>query len=799
MFRNYFVVAVRNMLKYKFFTAINMIGMTVGIASCLLLMLYVSNELTYDNFHPDADRLYQVDLHGKVGGQDIRVASTCPPMAAALVSDMPEVESAMRIASMGDPVFRSGDKMFSESKIFYVDSNFFRFFGYRLLQGDAATALNEPNSIVLDEKLAEKYFGTEDPVGKIIQIGGEKKSFKVTGVVEQAPANSHFDYHALASASSAEQLKSTIWLNNFMYTYFKLKPNASIAGVQEKFIGMVEKYVGPELEKFMGTTLKQMKEAGGAFGYYTTPVRDIHLHSTSQGDLEPGGSMMYVYFFGGIGIFILLIACINFMNLATARSAGRAKEVGMRKALGSHRSQMIGQFLSESVLYSLMAVVLAMAATYFLLPYFNVLSGKELTIAFLGEPLVLVGIAGLVVVVGLVAGSYPAFYLTSFSSVEVLKGKVRSGLKSKGIRSFLVVFQFALSIFLIIFTAVVFQQLNYMQEKNLGIDKNNILILDNAYRLDKNREAFRNAINQETGVVKASYTNNSFPGINNTTAVKGVGNDQDHILGVYYADYDHQDVMKFEIKLGRYFSRDFPSDSTGILLNEAAAKEFGWENPLGEEVLYNDGTPRKLKVIGVFKNFNFESFKDQVRPISIILTKNSNTLLIRYDGKSTDIVATAERLWKQYAPNEPFEYSFMDQNFDRLFRSEQRMGQLFSVFSGLAILIACLGLFALAAFTAEQRTKEMGIRKSLGASTVSLNLLMSGEFIRLVIIAFVPAALLGWYVSDTWLTGFVYRIEISPLVFVLSGLTAVVIAWLTVSVQSLKAAAANPVKSLRYE
>jgi putative ABC transport system permease protein len=257
--------------------------------------------------------------------------------------------------------------------------------------------------------------------------------------------------------------------------------------------------------------------------------------------------------------------------------------------------------------------------------------------------------------------------------------------------------------------------------------------------------------------------------------------------------------MKFEIKLGRYFSRDFPSDSTGILLNEAAAKEFGWENPLGEEVLYNDGTPRKLKVIGVFKNFNFESFKDQVRPISIILTKNSNTLLIRYDGKSTDIVATAERLWKQYAPNEPFEYSFMDQNFDRLFRSEQRMGQLFSVFSGLAILIACLGLFALAAFTAEQRTKEMGIRKSLGASTVSLNLLMSGEFIRLVIIAFVPAALLGWYVSDTWLTGFVYRIEISPLVFVLSGLTAVVIAWLTVSVQSLKAAAANPVKSLRYE
>jgi len=799
MFKNYFVVTLRNMLKYKFFTAINMIGMTVGIASCLLLMLYVSNELTYDNFHPDADRLYQVDLHGKVGGQDIRIASTCPPMAAALVSDMPEVESSMRIASMRDAVFRSGDKMFTERKVFYVDSNFFQFFGYRLLQGDAITALKEPNSIVLDENLSEKYFGTEDPVGKIIQIGGERKSYKVTGVVEQAPANSHFDYHALVSASGAEHLRRAIWLNNFMYTYFKLKPNASVAGVEEKFMGMVEKYVGPEIEKFMGTSLKQMQEAGGAYGYYTTPVKAIHLHSTSQDDLEPGGSMMYVYFFSGIGIFILLIACINFMNLATARSAGRAKEVGMRKALGSLRTQMIAQFLSESVLYSLMAVVLALGTVYFLLPYFNVLSGKELSIAFLGEPIVLAGIVALILVVGLVAGSYPAFYLTSFSSVEVLKGKVRSGLKSKGIRSFLVVFQFALSIFLIIFTAVVFQQINYMQEKNLGIDKNNILILDNAYRLDKNREAFRNAINQETGVVKASFTNNSFPGVNNTTAVKGVGNDQDHIMGVYYADYDHMDVMKFEMKLGRYFSRDFPSDSTAILLNEAAAKEFGWENPVGEEVLYNDGTPKTFKVIGVFKNFNFESFKDQVRPISIILTRNAGTLLIRYDGKSSDIVATAERLWKQFAPNEPFEYSFMDQSFDRLFRAEQRMGQLFSIFSGLAILIACLGLFALAAFTAEQRTKEMGIRKSLGASTLSLNLLMSSEFIKLVIIAFVPASVLGWYVSSTWLQGFVYRIDISPLVFVLSGVTAVVIAWLTVSVQSLKAAAANPVQSLRYE
>lgn len=801
MIKNYFKVAVRNILKYKFFSAINIFGMSIGITSCLLIILYVTNELSYDTFHLDADRIYQVGLHGKLGGQDIQVANTCPPMAAALVADIPEVEEATRIYLWSQPVVKNGSKIFTEEKVFYVDSNFFEFFSYVLTEGDVKTVLKEPNTLVLTERMAKKYFGDENPVGKLLIVGNDNKTFKITGLAENPPTNSHFNFSILVSSESTENLKRNIWLSNFMYTYLKTRPNTSVADVERKFIPMVEKYVGPEIEKFMGTTLKQMKESGGAFGYYTTNVKDIHLHSASQGDIEAGGNIMYVYFFGGIGFFIMIIACINFMNLSTARSSGRAKEVGLRKTLGSLRGQMIAQFLAESMLYSFTAVGLALVACYFLLPSFNLLSGKELGMGVFKSPVFITGIVGLMLFVGIVAGSYPAFYLTSFSAVEVLKGKVRAGMKSKGIRSFLVVFQFALSIFLIIFTVVVYQQIQFMREKNLGIDKDNILILENADRLGKNKEAFRNSLIQQTGIVKVSYTNNSFPGVNNTTVFKTAGSEQDHIMGVYYADYDHQEVMKFELKDGRYFSMDYPSDSLGILINEAAAKEFGFANPIGEELLYNDGGPaiKKYKIIGVIKNFNFESFKEQVRPLSVMLSKNSNNLLIRYEGSSTAIVQQVERLWKEHSTNEPFEYAFLDENFDRLFRAEQRMSQLFSIFSCLAIFIACLGLFALAAFTSEQRTKEIGVRKSMGASVFSLTVLLSKEFTRLVIIAFIPAAALAWYISDTWLQGFAYRIEISPIVFILSGLAAIVIAWLTVSYQSIRTAQANPVDSLRYE
>ena len=800
MLQNYFKLAVRNILKHKFFSAINILGMSIGIAACLLILLYVVDELSFDRFHANADRIYQVGLQAKIGDQDVTTANTCPPMAETLVEEVPGVEAATRISNFwGTPSLKYGDKAFTEEKVFHADSNFFEFFGYKLLEGDIETALKEPNTVVLTRSIATKYFGNESPLGKLITVGGHQ-TYTITGVAEDAPLNSHFIFKVLLSSASAEQMQRNAWLNNFLYTYFRTDEHTNVSDIESKFPDLVTKYVGPEVERFMGVSMKDMEKSGGAYGYFTTPVTDIHLRSTTRDGLEPAGNIMYVYFFGGIGLFIVIIACINFMNLSTARSAGRAKEVGLRKTLGSLRSQMVRQFLAESILYSFLAVVVALVLCYLLLPQFNLLAGKQLGMTVFMQPVFVVAIIALILFVGVVAGSYPAFYLTSFSAVEVLKGKVRAGMKSKGVRSGLVVLQFGLSIFLIIFTGIVFQQIRFMQQRNLGIDKHNILIIPNAGLLGEHKNAFKNSLAQQTGIVRSSYTNNSFPGVNNTTVFKAAGSEQDRIMGLYYADYDHQEVMKFEMKEGRYFSRDFPSDSSAILLNEAAVKEFGFTDPIGEEIIFNDDNKRQtLKVIGVYKDFNFESLKNKIRPLSIRLTNDSYQLMIRYEGNPAERVAAVEKLWKQLVPGQPFDYSFLDERFDELFRSEQRMGQLFTVFSCLAIFIACLGLFALAAFMAEQRTKEIGIRKVMGASTTGLTMMLSREFTRLVVIAFVPAAVAAWFVVDSWLDGFAYRVDISPWIFIGSGAVATSIAWFTVSFQSIKAAASNPVTSLRYE
>jgi putative ABC transport system permease protein len=777
--------------------------MTIGLTACLLIILFITDELSYDKFHKNADRIYQVGLHAKVGGQELSVANTCPPMGPALVAEIPEVEASTRIFPyFGQPAIKYGEKAFAEEKVFLVDSNFFEFFDYKLIEGDVKTVLKEPNTLVITKELATKYFGNENALGKLVTVDNQNQTYKVTGVADTPPKNSHFYFNVLISGETGDRAKSPEWINNNMYTYFLLRENAQLSAVHKKFEELVEKYIGPEVEKFMGTTLQQIREQGGLYGYYTTKVTDLHLYSRSMGDLEPKGSIMYVYFFAGVGIFILIIACINFMNLSTASAAGRAKEVGLRKTLGSLREQMVGQFLAEATIYSLIAVCISLVVCYFLLPAFNLLSGKELGMAIFTQPWFIAAIIALIIFVGFVAGSYPAFYLTSFNVVEVLKGKVRAGMKSKGVRSFLVVLQFFISIFLIIFTVVVYEQVKFMQEKNLGIDKENILILKNTYRLDKNKEAFRNSLSQQPGVLKMSYTNNTFPGVNNTTVFKEAGSEQDHVMGVYYADYDHQDVMKFELKEGRFFSKELPTDSSAIVLNESAAKEFNFENPIGEELLYNDGDNKgikRLKIIGVMKNFNFESFKDQVRPMAILLSQNSNTLLIKYEGSASELVSRVEKLWKDHASNEPFEYAFLDESFDELFRSEQRLGTIFTIFAGLAIFVACLGLFALAAFTAEQRTKEIGIRKVMGASVSSLAVMLSKEFTKLVLIAFVPAAFAGWYVSNHWLQGFAYRVTISPAIIITSGILAIILAWITVSFQSIKAATSNPINSLRYE
>jgi putative ABC transport system permease protein len=805
MLKNYLTICIRNIVKRKFFASINILGMTVGITACLLIALYVIDEFSYDRFHANSDRIYQMGLHKKIGTQDERSASTCPPLADAMMSEIPEVESVLRLRSGGKPVIRYDEKVFTEDKVFFTESNFFEFFSFKLVLGDTKTALKEPNTVVLTEKTARKLFSDENPLEKlvIIDVGAEKIVYKVTGVAADCPGNSHFKFNVLLSAGQDDYFKYNAWLNSGVFTYFLLREKTSSSVVEKKLEHLVSKYVAPELKNFLETNQKQFRSEGGVYKYYVTKITDIHLKSTSQDGIEPGGSITYMVVFGGIGFFILAIACINFMNMSTARSAGRAKEVGLRKTLGSLRSQMIWQFLAESMLYSVVAVALALVLCYLLLPAFKVLSEKELPmINLLDGKFMLVG--GLMLsIVGLLAGSYPAFYLTSFRPVDVLKGRVTAGLKSKGIRSTLVVFQFAISIFLMIVTSVVYTQIKFMQEQQMGMDKENVVLIENMYRLGNNAEAFRNAVAQQSAVLRTSFTAAKFPGTPMSTVMRSSRSQTEHVIASYWADFDSQNVLKFEMKEGRYFSRDFPSDSSAVVLNEAAAKQFGFDKPEGQEILNspNAFVFVPFQVIGIMKDFNFDSYHSKVRPLAVFLDRSTTggILMVRYEGNAQAVIDNTLKLWKQFAGSEPFQYSFMDENFDKVYRAEQRVGQLLSVFSGLAISIACLGLFALAAFTAEQRTKEIGIRKILGASVGSISMMLTKEFVMLVFMAFIPAATIGWWASSQWLSGFAYRVDISQLIFVGAGGCAIAIAWLTVRFQATKAARANPVDSLRHE
>jgi len=804
MFRSYFIIAIRNILKHKFFASINILGMTAGITACFLIALYIIDEFSYDRFHVNADRIYQVGLHKKFGEQDLRSISICPPLADALITEIPEVESTLRLNRWGKPVLQYGEKVFAEDKVFFTESNFFEFFSFRLITGNAKTVLEEPNSVVLSETTARKYFGDENPLDKLILIGEgqNKRNYKVTGVAADGPVNSHFSFNVLLSASGPDNyFKVNAWLNTGVFTYFSLRRNTSIADVEAKFRNIVAKYVAPDIQQFLGNSLDELRQSGGIYNYYATNITDIHLESTSQDDIEPGGSMMYIYIFGSIGIFIILIACINFMNMTTAQSSGRAKEVGLRKTLGSLRSQMIGQFLTESMLYSLVAVILAVILCYLSLPAFNRLSGKELSIINLLDIEFILGVGLTLLTVGLLAGSYPAFYLTSYSPIDVLKGKVTKGLKSKGIRSALVVFQFAISIFLIIVTSVIYTQIDFMQELNLGIDKKNVLVIETGQGLGNNGEAFRNALVEQSGISNVSFTVNDFPGDYRLGVMRSTGSEKDHFVGIHRADFDFQDVLKFEMKDGRYFSRDFPSDSNAVVINEAAAREFGFDNAEGKEILHSpNGSFVSIQVVGIMKDFNFDGYRDNIRPMAILpFSFSGGNLMVRYEGSAKQAIEKTSELWKQYASSKPFEYSFIDESFDRLFHSEERIGEVLNLFSALAIFIACLGLFALAAFTTEQRTKEICIRKVMGASIRSLSITLTKEFIILVLIAFIPAATIGWWVSSQWLSGFAYRVEINPFIFLIAGISAIAIAWLIVGYQSIKAARANPVDSLRYE
>jgi putative ABC transport system permease protein len=812
MLHNYFKTAIRILLRQKAYSAINIFGLTLGITCSLLIILYIVDEFSYDRFHSDADRIYRTTFTGKLQGQDFASIQTGVPMAEALRQEIPQVESTLRLFKRNTYPVRQEEKSFTEKRFLVADSNFFRFFNFELISGNAGEVLKGPNKLVITESAAKKYFGYKGkgdtgPLGKIFTLGSQgEQTAEVTGIAADPPANSHIRFDMILSMESWDGLKESYWLNSAVVTYFKLQPGTPVDVVNKKYNFFIEKYCALELEKFLNVSLKQFKEQGGNLGYGSQSLKDIHLHSQLSDELEPNGNIQYVYLFGAIAGFIILLACINFMNLSTARSANRAKEVGVRKTLGAFRRRLIGQFLIESYLYTIIGVLFAMLVIYLALAPFNVLTGKELTLSLFTTPYFLIGIVGFILLVGLIAGSYPAFYLTAFKPVEVLKGKVRAGMKSSGIRNSLVVFQFFISIGLIICTLIVYKQLKFVQEKNLGFDKENVVDLLHTMRLDKAGEAFKNELLQHPEIIAASYANRLPPNIDWNSVFSTVGaTQQDHLLSIYLMDYDHLKTMGYRMQAGRFFSRDFPADSSKIIINETASKQMGFEDFEGKKLISHFNTNsekgKEVEVIGIMKDFNFESLHSPIKAMVMILAPQPYYEMgIRLTpGNPSEKLKVVEQVWKKYAPGAPFEYSFLNQNYDAKFRAEERMGQIFIVFTSLAVLIACLGLFGLATFTAEQRAKEISIRKVLGASISQVVVLLSKDFAKLVMLAFLIAIPITWYGMTKWLEGFAYRISFDVLMVVVAGGLAILVAIITISFQAIKAALGNPVDSLKNE
>ncbi len=809
MIKNYFKTAFRSLLKNKGFTAINVFGLTLGIATCLLIVFYVLDELSYDRFNEKADRIYRVNNDIKFGGSENFFAIAPAPAAMSLKADFPEIEQAARIFSGGTNVrVRKGDKFVQEDRVLYADSTLFSIFTFPMIQGNPATALVAPGSMVINERTAMKYFNRTDVVGQSLTVD-DGTVFKITGVIRDIPIQSHFNADIFISMAGRADSREDAWLGNNYYTYVLLRPGASPAALQAKFPAFLQRHAGQQLQNAIHMDFATLEKSGNYFRFSLVPLKDIHLRSNSVAELLPGGSITYVYIFSAIAAFILILACINFMNLSTARSSNRAREVGVRKVLGSPRKYLIAQFLTESVMVTLAGAVLAVLAAWVLLPVFNEISGKELVVN--GRlirwmiPILLV----FVVIIGCLAGSYPAFFLSAFQPIDVLKGKLARGFKGGGLRSFLVVFQFAISIFLITGTLVVYNQLKYIQSRDLGFNRDHVLIVKDVYGLGEQAKSFKQEVKKLKDVDDATMTG-ALPAenyVSGSSFFKDRSLTQESaVLGQrWFVDENYITTLGMKLKSGRNFAADMPTDSSAILINEAEEKMLGWSDPLNH-TLYAplDNTLTRVgtyHIVGVIKNFNFRSLREQVTPMVLHFAEDRSALSIRIHAGANipAVMAQVRNKWKELSPAKEFAYSFMEQDFDALYRSEQRMGKLFISFTSFAILIACLGLFGLAAYAAEQRTKEIGIRKVLGAGVSTIVGMLSRDFIKLVLIAILIASPLAWLAMRKWLEGFAYRQQMQWWVFALAGFAAILIAFITISFQSIKAALSNPVKSLKSE
>ena len=809
MFKNYFKIAFRNLWKNKGYSAINIIGLAMGIATCLLITLYVLDELRFDRFNNKADRIYRINADIKFGGEEQKLAVAPDPMAFTMVKDYPEVENAVRFRNYGPSLVKKGNENIKEERVIYTDSTLFDVFTLPMIAGNPKKALAEPNTVVISETIANKYFNSTNVLGKTLRFDN-RNEFKITGVIKDVPENSHFKFDFFVSLAGVEEARQNIWLSFNFNTYLLLRKDADVRSFKRKFDEMLEKYMFPQALELLKINAEDFKKSGNYVNLSLIPLTDIHLRSDRIAELGPNSDIQIVYIFSIIAVFILLVACVNFMNLSTARSANRAKEVGIRKVLGTQRKNLVSQFLTEAVVMSLIAFVFAIAITLLLLPHLNQLSLKNITLSIQEHPVLFPLLIGFAIMVGLLAGSYPAWYLSAFRPIQVLKGTLAGGFKRSYLRSSLVVFQFFISIVLIISTIIIYNQLNYIRNKKIGFNKEQVILVRDAYVLDKKAETFKQEVLKYPEIVsgtKSGYLPVSNSGRDNESLFPEgqIENDKAVSTQVWTVDQDYVKTMGMQIVTGRDFSTEFPTDSSAIILNETAVKLFGFSgNPLGRKVTelvdLNAKTTRDYTVIGVVKNFNFESLRQNIGSLCMKIGNDPGTISFRM--KTADMAQTIGRIkttWKSIAPNEPFTYSFLNDEFENMYRSEQRSGKIFISFAVLAIIIACLGLFGLAAYAAEQRTKEIGIRKVLGATVSNIVTMLSKDFLKLVLIASIIAFPVAWWFMNKWLEDFAYRIQISWWVFVLASFVSIFIAIITVSFQAIKAALTNPVKNLRTE
>lgn len=827
MFRNYLTIAFRNLRKQSFYSLINIAGLAVGVAACLIIVLFIADEFSYDTYNTKANRIYRLQEEIKFAGNHLKFTYTAAATPHSMEQDYPEIEATVRFRSSGSYLVKPADgtENIKEPNVIWTDSTFFKIFSVKVLEGNPKTALKEPASIAISRRIAQKYFPGKSALGQSMTLDN-KYTAKVTAVYEDIPRASHFHFDILiamvGSWPIAKEAQTTSYLSENFTSYLLLKEGANAKALEKKFPGFLAKYAGPQIAQALGGdfTMEKFYASGNKYDITLMPLLDIHLCSDLQGELEPNGNITYVYLLAIIAAFILVIACINFMNLSTARSSNRAKEVGVRKVMGSLRAHLVRQFLTESTLVTMFGFVIAIGFAYLILPLFNNLSLKNLQLP-LSSPVFYIILLGASLIIGLMAGLYPSFFLSAFKPVNVLKGNVALGLKSGFIRSSLVVFQFVISIFLIIGAITVNKQLSFIQNKKLGFGKDQVLIVHDAYALRPfaNVLAFKNEALKIAGVesgtisgylpvegADVSRSNSSYwkegtqPTTDNLVSMQGWDVDADYIK-----------TLGMKIKAGRGFSAEFPGDSSAIVINEAALPLYNFgDDPIGKKIsAFNanrpDGSPdpsqiKTWTVIGVMENFHFSSMKEGIHALGLFLDKSDGNVSFKFSSANTPgVIQSVESIWKKLAPGQPFQYSFLDEDFGRMYASEQRLGKIFSLFAGLAIIIACLGLFALTAFTAEQRTKEIGIRKVLGASVGSIVVLLSKEFGKLIIIAFVIAAPIAWWGVDWWLKGYTYKTDVGVMVYLAAGAVAFLIAWLTMGYQSIRAATSDPVKSLRSE